>query len=311
LINYLRIVKIERFINSGRLVDYVVKMTMKNLIFLNLFLMYVFRGSLVNQECISFISTNRPSIRKNMLIEQVLKEDEISRKNKRRINYNGLEMELSFQDSLYHHQNSYGDGINLIVLTDNWKGTGLYIGNIELAAKTLSKKLKERTIIKKFYKDVEFFSYLANTEEKIARLFWFGHGDAGSLWLKRFLADDNSYIDEEDFNSINTEKLEIIRRKFLPNAIFKLYTCHGAADNSYICGKKIKPIGKIISEKFNVDVVAANSWVFAKGIKNEKGEVEVYYYPATREDYATEFLTSNPDNEYTGKSRWVLFKKPQ
>lgn len=229
-------------------------------------------------------------------------------KFEKEINYNGLEIELNYQKELRKTEKTRKNGVNLIVLCDDGKETGLYLGNIQLAAETLKENLTGKTIIKKFYNDSLFLDYLLNPndfkpDEKIKNVFWFGHGDFNSLWMELTFKDENSYLDKSDLESLSETELIKIRGRFTPNAEMKLYTCHASADNS-----GDTPIAEILSQVLDINATGANSWVFAKGIK-QNGKTKVYFYPATREDYKVEFKTRIPDPLYIGESKWIRFEK--
>ncbi len=221
-----------------------------------------------------------------------------------RRNDHGLAMELEYQKALRASEQKRKEGMNLIVLCDDGKGTGLYIGDIAAAARTLKRNLTGRTDTKEIRNDDEFFAYLLAGREKIKNVFWFGHGDSESLWTTLTMPSEHAYLDSTDTAERSPAETQRIRARFTDDAVLKLYTCHPAADA--IDGR---PIGAALRDYLGVTVIGANSWCFAKGVRRNSGRIDVYYYPATREDYAAEFKTPIPDSAYTGESRWVEFRQ--
>lgn len=219
-----------------------------------------------------------------------------------RTNYVGLKLELDYQRNLKKKEENRHEGSNLIVLCDDGKNTGLYIGNIELAAKTLKRNLTGATTTLNLCADYEFIDYLLLNNNKIKNIFWYGHGDPFSLWVDLTFKDESCYLDRSDLEELSDAELRKIKSRFTDDAEVKLYTCHATADSIYD-----GPIAQNISEFFSVGVTGANSWVFARGIRKSTG-IDVFFYPATRADYKFHFKTSILDQWYAGESRWIRFK---
>ncbi|MFH1668292.1 MAG: hypothetical protein ABIA62_00020 [Candidatus Woesearchaeota archaeon] len=216
------------------------------------------------------------------------------------INYNGLQMELEFQDWFAEYDKDR-EGSTLIVLGDPAEGTSLYIGRIDLAAETIAEKVTGNVEIKTFYSADDLVDYIANTDLTFKNIIWYGHGDAQSFWMDLTHGSDEPIFDEGFL-----ERLVEYSHKFTDDLLLKAYTCHGAAD------RVPKPnMGELIHAYLDADVFIANSWVFARGIPDGNGGVNVYYYPATRTDYSVEFDGDSKmgswDCAYTGESQWVFF----
>lgn len=219
-----------------------------------------------------------------------------------RTNYAGLKLELDYQRNLKKKEENRYEGSNLIVLCDDGKNTGLYIGNIGLAAKTLERNLNGPITTLNLRADHDFIDYLLLSKDKIKNVFWYGHGDPFSLWMDLTFKDESCYLDRGDLEELSDAELIKIKSRFTDDAEVKLYTCHAAADSIFS-----EPISQSISEFFSVGVTGANSWVFARGLRKSNG-VDVFFYPATRADYRFHFNTKVPDQFYTGESRWIRFK---
>ncbi|MBL7148284.1 MAG: hypothetical protein ISS82_05655 [Nanoarchaeota archaeon] len=276
---------------------------------MNPFIIYLMSAKLVlnpiqintsfNKDIISLTNFKHDSTNSNLVYGDSDLEKEIS--------HNGLKLEQDYQKELRKTEKTR-KGTNLIVLCDDGKGTGLYLGNTKLAAETIKENLNGRTIIKEFYNDSIFFDYLLNSnelkaDEKIKNIFWFGQGYFNSLWMELTFKDEKSYLDESDFDDLSETDLTKIKKRFTSDAEMKIYTSHASANN---WGDT--PIAETLSTKLDINVTGANSWVFTKEIK-KNGKTKVYFYPATRKDYEVEFNTKIPDPLYNGKSRWVQFKK--
>ncbi|MFH1505387.1 MAG: hypothetical protein ABIE94_00140 [archaeon] len=214
----------------------------------------------------------------------------------RQITYNGLPMEIEFQKWLAEYDKDR-EGSTLIVLGDPAVGTSLELGSIRLAAETLAKKLTGNVEIKDFYSANDFVDYIANTDLTFKNIIWYGHGDATSFWM-----DVTHGTKEPFFNEGVLEQLAEYKEKFTEDLLFKANTCHAAADSV-----EEPNIGELVAYYLDADVFAANSWVFARGIADGTGGVDVYYYPATRTDFSVRWPATDPDDLYSGESQWVIF----
>lgn len=187
----------------------------------------------------------------------------------RQIYWQGLALEKAYQDSLKKEESAKEPGIHLIVLGDRSPG-GLDLGNIAGAASTVKSNLHGRVIVKNFarkdgiHTDEELFDYLENCPdlkkgEKFRTVHWYSHGDSESAWIDARLGEDERYLSVANLDSLPKERRDRIRTRFTDDAVFKLYSCHAAADNVE------RGFTQALADAFDVTVVGANSWVFVKG----------------------------------------------
>ncbi len=212
----------------------------------------------------------------------------------------GLELELVYQQGL----KAQPAGKHVITVGHNGEGN-LYMGNLDGVVKTLQKKLNGEVVVLRIFSKTELLDYLAGTDEKIDTVHSFGHGDDFRYWITGTPSDES--LTTDDLLALSPDVKEKIRNNFAPDAYWKFYSCHGAADNGYGPGKNIV---KTVAEVFGVKSIGANAWVFI-----ETTRAGTYMYPASRARHAEEFVMrkpflniASPDPLYTQhEAAWVTY----
>ncbi len=224
----------------------------------------------------------------------------------------GLELELAYQEQLKKQK----PGVHIITVGDYGEpGDALHIGDVPTAVKTLKRSLQGEVLVLEYGTD--FFSgddlvdFLAKKREHpITRIHSFGHGDPMQYWIALYPGDSSLTVN--DLKEIPLEKKAAIKENLAPDVVWKLYTCHGAADLGYAQNSSqihLLNLAKTIAEELYIQTIGANAWVFIETTKRG-----VYMFPASRARHRLEFEVRKPhlgmevpDPLYSGEAAWVTY----